>query len=74
MSAASDDRPLHRRLPCTEARLVIELDGGQHNEEADAARTAFLKDKRYRILRFWNTDVVENFEGVLDVILRALRD
>lgn len=40
---------------CVEAKLIVELDGGQHCEEVDAERTAFLKDRGYRVLRFWNT-------------------
>ena len=44
---------------CVEAMLVVELDGGQHSEEADAERTRFLEAQGYRVLRFWNNDVVE---------------
>jgi len=58
---------------CAEARLVVELDGGQHGEEVDSGRTAFLEGEGYRVLRFWNGDVVESFEGVLEVILQALQ-
>ena len=57
---------------CIEARLIIELDGGQHEEARDAPRTAFLAAQDYRVIRFWNTDVVQYFEGVLDSIRRAL--
>jgi len=47
-------------------KLIIELDGGQHAEQAgyDAARTAFLEKKGYRVLRFWNNEVLQNLEGV----------
>ncbi len=59
-----------------EARLVIELDGGQHNTadglEYDAKRTAFLEREGFRVLRFWNNDVLENVEGVVSVIAAAL--
>ena len=59
---------------CLEARLVIELDGGHHAERLteDQERTAWLEARGYRVLRFWNTEVLENPEGVLEVILRPL--
>jgi very-short-patch-repair endonuclease len=57
---------------CFEENLIIELDGGQHTEEKDRERTRFLEDKGYRILRFWNNDVLGNTDGVLRVILEAL--
>jgi len=50
---------------CIEKMLIVELDGGQHTEEADRDRTRFLEARGYRILRFWNGDVVENLEGVV---------
>jgi len=58
---------------CVEARLIIELDGGQHDETIDAGRTAFLEARGHQVLRFWNINVIENFEGVLDSIARALQ-
>ena len=58
---------------CIEAKLVVELDGGQHNEEADRARTAFLKERGYRVVRFWNNDVAANIDGVLATVLDALQ-
>jgi very-short-patch-repair endonuclease len=58
---------------CAEARLIVELDGGQHSPESDAARTAFLESQGYRILRFWNHEVIGNIEGVLETIARALK-
>jgi very-short-patch-repair endonuclease len=55
-------------------KLIIELDGGQHLEqvEYDNERTAFFTSKGYRILRFWNNDVLKNLDGVMRVILEAL--
>jgi adenine-specific DNA-methyltransferase len=58
---------------CAEAMLIVELDGGQHNEEIDAKRTAFLERSGYRLLRFWNSDVTESLDGVLQSILTARR-
>jgi very-short-patch-repair endonuclease len=47
-------------------KLVIEVDGGQHAEcPADAARTRYIESKGYRVLRFWNNDVLGNLEGVV---------
>ena len=56
---------------CRDKRLVVEVDGGQHADSAeDAARDAFLEG--YRVMRFWNNDVLSNRDGVLTVILEAL--
>jgi very-short-patch-repair endonuclease len=53
--------------------LVVELDGGQHAESArDTRRDAFLRAKGWRVLRFWNNDVMVNREGVLESILNAV--
>jgi very-short-patch-repair endonuclease len=56
------------------AKLIIELDGGQHAVRTveDERRTKFLASRGYRVLRFWNNDVLENVEGVLTVIQEAL--
>jgi very-short-patch-repair endonuclease len=56
------------------AKLIIELDGSQHleQEEYDTERTALLESKGYRVLRFWNSDVMNNIEGVVGVILEEL--
>ena len=57
-----------------DARLILEVDGGQHAEraDADARRTAFLEAEGYRVLRFWNNDVLGNIDGVLEVIQRVV--
>ena len=61
---------------CRELKLIIELDGGQHNEpeniEYDKKRTQYLNEKGYRVIRFWNNDIDENLEGVYQSILKAL--
>jgi very-short-patch-repair endonuclease len=56
---------------CPDARLIVELDGGQHDEnrQADAARTEVLSVMGYLVLRFWNNDVLANTDGVLESIL-----
>ena len=54
-------------------RIVIEVDGGQHLDSAtDDRRTAYLASEGYRVLRFWNNDVLANLSGVLSVIDRAV--
>jgi very-short-patch-repair endonuclease len=59
---------------CIERRLVIEADGGQHNEsDYDEERNAHLKAAGFRILRFWNSDIFNNEEGVLISISNALQ-
>ena len=55
-------------------RLVIELDGGQHSEAKDAARTKLIEEHGYRILRFWNNDVMDNTDGVLETITNEIRN
>jgi very-short-patch-repair endonuclease len=58
---------------CWEHRLIVEVDGGQHCENArDVLRDQWLNDHGYRVLRFWNNDVIGNMEGMLEVIASAL--
>jgi len=59
---------------CPDARLVVELDGGQHADrvEEDANRTKDLEASGYLVLRFWNNDVMRNTDGVLEAILSTL--
>jgi very-short-patch-repair endonuclease len=60
---------------CYSCRLIIELDGGQHSMETgiarDAERTRRLEADGFRVLRFWNADVFQNTEGVVDTIRHA---
>ena len=58
---------------CVEARLVIEIDGGQHGGAADAERDEALRAAGWRVLRYWNSEVMENLDGVLAEITRALK-
>jgi primosomal protein N' (replication factor Y) len=59
---------------CIEKKLIIELDGGQHTDqqEKDRVRDTFLKKQGFTVLRFWNCDVIENEEGVLETIVNKL--
>ncbi|WP_063993918.1 endonuclease domain-containing protein [Bradyrhizobium sp.] len=60
---------------CREKCLVIEVDGGQHNESAtDAIRDERLREKGYKVVRFWNNDVLGNIEGVLLTIQTELAE
>lgn len=67
--------PYYADFVCVSARLIIEVDGGQHDERRayDAARTRALNAHGYRILRFWNNDVLQNLDGVLQSIAAELR-
>src|SRR5437764_762420 len=59
---------------CTEHVLVIEVDGGQHSDNPlDAHRTAWLESQGWRVIRFWNNDVLNNTSGVIEAILQALQ-
>lgn len=55
------------------AKLVIEVDGGQHCDEHDADRTRLIEAEGYRVVRFWNHDVLGNEAGVTAAIAGALR-
>ncbi len=59
---------------CLDKRLIIEVDGGQHADQQhyDLARDNFLRDRGYTVLRFWNNEVLNEFEAVLDKIHKAL--
>ena len=57
---------------CPEARLIVELDGGQHTPERDARRTTYLESQGFRVIRFWNNDVLQNLDGVWATISEAL--
>ena len=57
------------------ARLIVETDGGQHNESThDAMRDAWLSSQGFRVMRFWNNDVLNDTQAVLEAILHALRE
>jgi very-short-patch-repair endonuclease len=58
---------------CREQRLVLEIDGGQHaTDPKDALRVDWLRQHNYRLMRFWNNEVRQNIEGVLETILAKL--
>jgi len=59
---------------CRSAKLVIELDGGQHAQsaDADAERTRMVEAYGYRVIRFWNSEVMQNLDGVLQTIVEHL--
>jgi Protein of unknown function (DUF559) len=74
LSSPGSNRPLHRRLRVTQMRVVVEVDGGQHGARsaADEERTKVLEANGYRVLRYWNNDVLTNINGVLEDILSAI--
>jgi very-short-patch-repair endonuclease len=76
------DLSFRRQLPignyvvdfvCLEARLIVEIDGGQHSEnQTDAARDAWLRSQGFQVLHFWNNDVLSNTDGVLHEVAEAI--
>jgi very-short-patch-repair endonuclease len=77
-----EDLKFRRQLPlgdyivdfaCLSPRIVIECDGGQHAESGyDAMRDAWLQARGFKVLRFWNGDILQEPEGVLTMILEAI--
>ena len=58
---------------CQDVRLIVEIDGGQHNDNAyDRRRDTWLNEAGYRVLRLWNNEVLENIDGVAARIIAAL--
>lgn len=70
--------PYYADFACHECKLVIELDGGGHAQSdriaKDNARTRFLESQGYRVLRFWNNDVLRETDAVMTVIYETLKD
>ena len=67
--------PFFADFVCLEAHLVIELDGSQHAERArqDEIRSAFLRANGFRVLRFWNSEVAEDLDSVVERIAEVLQ-
>ena len=63
---------------CRAKNLIIEIDGGQHNEPDtkvyDKDRTSYLESRGFRVLRFWNNEIDNNIESVLETIMTNLHD
>jgi adenine-specific DNA-methyltransferase len=59
---------------CPQIGVVIEIDGGQHSPETDDNRTRWLEAGGYRVIRFWNNDVLGNPEGVWSALAAMLRE
>ena len=57
---------------CIECGLAVELDGSQHSEDADASRSRHLESQGWRIVRFWNNDVLNNTDAVIEAIWNLL--
>ncbi|RQO43113.1 DNA methyltransferase [Variovorax sp. KBW07] len=68
--------PYFADFACLEAKLIVELDGGQHLEAAayDENRTRFMQAQGYRVLRFWNNEVLTQTDVVRERILQALQE
>jgi very-short-patch-repair endonuclease len=63
---------------CPKIRLAIEIDGGQHNDpdqkEYDEERTKYLNNLDIKVIRFWNSDVIKNIEGVYQVVVASVQN
>ena len=61
---------------CLEKRLIIELDGGQHsdNQKYDSDRTAWLNRRGFKVLRFWNHEVFQQTESIIEIIIQTLSE
>jgi very-short-patch-repair endonuclease len=63
---------------CLDEKLIIEIDGGQHNEkqmiDKDEARQKWLEGEGFRVIRFWNNDVMENLEGVMSRLIELIEE
>jgi very-short-patch-repair endonuclease len=63
---------------CLEKRFIIELDGGHHNTEAqrqyDLVRDQWLRSQGFRILRYWNNEILDDWEAVAEAIWKAAKD
>ncbi|MGJ7571787.1 endonuclease domain-containing protein [Variovorax sp. RB2P76] len=68
--------PYFADFACLDEKLVVELDGGQHVEAADydENRTRFMEAQGYRVLRFWNNEVLTQTDAVRERILQALQE
>ena len=56
---------------CRETKIIVEADGGQHGSERDARRTHYLESLGWKVLRFWNHDILQQTDAVLESILLA---
>jgi very-short-patch-repair endonuclease len=60
---------------CMERRVIVEADGGQHaNSAHDERRTVWLQQRGWRVVRFWNNEILENIDGVLQAIVAELTE
>lgn len=65
--------PFITDFACLESRVIIEVDGSQHSAAVDGARDEFLRQRGFRVLRFWDNDVLVRTDAVLEVILSRLK-
>ena len=65
--------PFIADLVCRKQHLVVEIDGGQHGDASDIARQRFIEAQGYRVLRFWNYQVMRDLDFVITIILEALQ-
>ena len=63
--------PFIADFACIEAKLIVEADGGQHGSPNDQRRTQYLQSFGWKVLRFWNNDILQQMNAVLEAILSA---
>lgn len=59
---------------CLKARVIVELDGSQHDDEQDATRTRFLEAQGFKVVRFWDNDVLRDTDTILEAILSVVEN
>jgi very-short-patch-repair endonuclease len=76
LDLTSRTSPLTGTMCSPKVKIIIELDGNQHleQEEYDKERTEYLESQGYKVVRFWNNDVLNNIEEVILAIIHAMED
>lgn len=64
--------PFIADFAAVELKLIVEIDGGQHGQETDARRSRYLEAQGWRIVRYWNNDVLGNIDGVIQDLTERL--
>ena len=66
--------PYIEDFACLQARVIVEVDGSQHSHKQDARRTRFLEARGFKVVRFWDTEVLLELDAVLETILNSVGD
>ena len=63
--------PFIADFACAECKVIVEADGGQHDEQKDSARTQYLQGRGWHVVRLWNNEILHQTDAVLETIVRA---